>query len=61
MPSYLPEYLLPPSVIIMRLAQANQYSQAMAAAHCLRVDMTDVFIHLTNQCIRLSRSPGSTL
>jgi nuclear pore complex protein Nup160 len=45
----------------MRLAQANQYSQAMVTPRSLRVDMTDVFIHLTNQCIRLSRNPGSIL
>ncbi|KDR83495.1 hypothetical protein GALMADRAFT_55353 [Galerina marginata CBS 339.88] len=56
-----PEYLLPPSIIVMRLAQANQYSQAMAAARSLKIDMTDLFIHLTNQCIRLSRNPGSVL
>lgn len=59
--STLSEYLLPPPIIVMRLAQASQYSQAMATARSLKVDMTDVFIHLTNQCIRLSRNPGSIL
>ncbi|KAF8204833.1 nucleoporin Nup120/160-domain-containing protein [Pholiota molesta] len=56
-----PEYLLPPSLIVMRLAKANQYDQAMAIAQSLKVDMTDVFNHLTNQCLRLSRNPGSVL
>ncbi|KAF8165109.1 nucleoporin Nup120/160-domain-containing protein [Crassisporium funariophilum] len=56
-----PEYLLPPAVIVMRLAQANNYNQAMATARSLKIDMTDVFIHLTNQCVRLSRNPGSIL
>lgn len=45
----------------MRLAKANQYDQAMAIAQSLKVDMTDVFNHLTNQCLRLSRNPGSVL
>ncbi|KAF9057494.1 nucleoporin Nup120/160-domain-containing protein [Panaeolus papilionaceus] len=56
-----PEFLLPPNVIIMRLAQASQYNQALAIARSLKVDMTDVFVHLTNQCIRLSRNPGAIL
>ncbi|KAH9482452.1 Nuclear pore complex protein Nup160 [Psilocybe cubensis] len=56
-----PEYLLPPALIVMRLAQANQYTQAMATARSLKVDMTDVFIHLTNQCIRLTTNPGSLI
>lgn len=45
----------------MRLAQASQYDQAMAIAQSLKIDMMDVFIHLTNQCLRLSRNPGSVL
>ncbi|PPR02464.1 hypothetical protein CVT24_002013 [Panaeolus cyanescens] len=56
-----PEFLLPPNVIIMRLAQANHYNQALAIARSLKLDMTDVFVHLTNQCIRLSRNPGAVL
>ncbi|CAA7259487.1 unnamed protein product [Cyclocybe aegerita] len=56
-----PEFLLPPSVIVMRLAHASHYSQAMFIAKSLKIDMTDVFIHLTSQCIRLSRNPGSVL
>lgn len=45
----------------MRLAHANQQNQAMAIARSLKVDMTDLFIHLTNQCVRLTRNPGSIL
>lgn len=55
------EFLLTPAVIVMRLAYANQHSQAMAIARSLKVDMTDLFIHLTNQCVRLTRNPGSVL
>ena len=45
----------------MRLAHANQQNQAMVIARSLKVDMTDLFIHLTNQCVRLTRNPGSIL
>ena len=45
----------------MRLAHANQQNQAMTIARSLKVDMTDLFIHLTNQCVRLTRNPGSIL
>ena len=45
----------------MRLAHANQQNQAMVIARSLKVDMTDLFIHLTNQCVRLTRNPGSVL
>ncbi|KAF8914143.1 nucleoporin Nup120/160-domain-containing protein [Gymnopilus junonius] len=55
------EYLLPPALIVMRLAQVNQYNLAMATAQSLRVDMNDLFTLLTNQCIRLSKNPGSLL
>lgn len=44
----------------MRLAQESQYNKALHLAQGLKLDMTDVFIHLTNQCIRLTRNPGST-
>ena len=52
--------LSPPS-IIMRLAQNNLFSLAMATARCLKEDMTDVFGHLTRQCLRLARNPDSVL
>lgn len=55
------EYLLAPPIIVMRLARENRYNQAMSIAQCLKVDMTDVFILLTTQCIRLSRNPGVAL
>ena len=45
----------------MRLAHASQQNQAMGIARSLKVDMTDLFIHLTNQCVRLTRNPGSIL
>lgn len=52
--------LSPPS-IIMRLAQVNLFSLAMATARCLKEDMSDLFGHLTRQCLRLSRNPDSVL
>ncbi|KZT74501.1 hypothetical protein DAEQUDRAFT_195531 [Daedalea quercina L-15889] len=52
--------LSPPS-IIMRLAQTNLFSLAMATARCLKEDMTDLFGHLTRQCLRLSRNPDAVL
>jgi len=58
---FLSEFLLTPAVIVMRLAHASQQNQAMAIARSLKVDMTDLFIHLTNQCVRLTRNPGSVL
>ena len=58
---FLLEFLLTPAVIVMRLAHANQQNQAMTIARSLKVDMTDLFIHLTNQCVRLTRNPGSIL
>ncbi|KAF8076014.1 nucleoporin Nup120/160-domain-containing protein [Lyophyllum atratum] len=54
-----PEFLIPPPVIVLRLAQANRFSQAMATARSLKVDMTDLFCHLTGQCLRLSRNPDT--
>ncbi|KAK1217352.1 hypothetical protein PQX77_019987 [Marasmius sp. AFHP31] len=51
------EFLLPPSSIILRLAQANRFGTAMATARSLNVDMTDLFAHLTTQCLRLSHDP----
>ncbi|KAF5387735.1 hypothetical protein D9615_000062 [Tricholomella constricta] len=56
-----PEFLLPPPVIVLRLAQANRFSLAMATARSLKVDMTDLFSHLTGQCLRLSRNPDTVI
>lgn len=52
--------LSPPS-IIMRLAQNNLFSVAMATARCLKEDMTDLFGQLTRQCLRLSRHPDAVI
>ncbi|KAG2013470.1 hypothetical protein CC2G_010381 [Coprinopsis cinerea AmutBmut pab1-1] len=51
-----PEFLLPPPVIVMRLVHSNLLNQALNVASGLKVDMTDLFISLTTQCIRLSRA-----
>ncbi|KAF9468851.1 nucleoporin Nup120/160-domain-containing protein [Collybia nuda] len=55
------EFLLPPSSIVLRLAQSNRFNFAMATARSLKVDMTDLFTHLTGQCLRLSRNPDAVI
>ncbi|KAJ7499350.1 nucleoporin Nup120/160-domain-containing protein [Mycena latifolia] len=52
---------LPPESIVLRLAHANRFSLAMATASSLKVDMTDLFAHLTTQCLRLSRNPDTVI
>lgn len=52
------DFLISPTLIVMRLAHANLYTQAMATARSLKIDMTDLFAHLTNQCVRLTREPN---
>ncbi|KAJ7783415.1 hypothetical protein B0H14DRAFT_3585053 [Mycena olivaceomarginata] len=52
---------LPPESIVLRLAQSNRFSLAMATASSLSVDMTNVFAHLTTQCLRLSRNPNAVI
>ncbi|KAJ6538958.1 nucleoporin Nup120/160-domain-containing protein [Mycena capillaripes] len=52
---------LPPESIVLRLAQSNRFSLAMATARSLKVDMTDLFVHLTTQCLRLSRNPDAII
>ncbi|KAF5357582.1 hypothetical protein D9758_007452 [Tetrapyrgos nigripes] len=55
------EFLLPPESIILRLAQSNRFNLAMATARSLKVDMTDLFAHLTTQCLRLSQDPDTVI
>lgn len=55
------EFLLPAESIVLRLAQANEFDLAMAASRSLKVDMTDLFSHLTIQCLRLSRNTDAVL
>lgn len=56
-----PELLYHPTSIVVRLAQASRFNTAMAAARALNVDMTDVFVHLANLCLRLARNPDAIL
>ncbi|EPQ59509.1 hypothetical protein GLOTRDRAFT_71020 [Gloeophyllum trabeum ATCC 11539] len=51
------DHLMSPSLIVMRLAQANQFTTAMSTARSLKVEMSDLFALLTRQCLRLSRDP----
>ncbi|KAF8845600.1 hypothetical protein BDN67DRAFT_993287 [Paxillus ammoniavirescens] len=56
-----PDALLSPSLIILRLGQANQFELAMSAARALDVDMSELFAALAGQCMRLSRNPDAVL
>ena len=55
------EFFLPPTSIVLKLAQSNRFNTAMATARSLNIDMTDLFAHLTGQCLRISRSPDSVM
>jgi len=55
------EFLLPPISIVLKLAQSNRFNTAMATARSLDIDMSDLFTHLTRQCLRISRSPDSVI
>ncbi|OCH95867.1 hypothetical protein OBBRIDRAFT_744376 [Obba rivulosa] len=54
-------FLLPPDSIILRLAQKNCFDMAIATARTLNVDMSDLFGHLTTQCLRLARNPDAVI
>ncbi|KIL00449.1 hypothetical protein PAXRUDRAFT_821638 [Paxillus rubicundulus Ve08.2h10] len=56
-----PDALLSPSLIILRLGQANQFELAMSTARALDVDMGELFAALAGQCMRLSRNPDAVL
>ncbi|KAG6820164.1 hypothetical protein H0H93_004427 [Arthromyces matolae] len=56
-----PEFMLPPATIVLRLAHTNRFTLAMTTAKSLHVDMTDLFTHLTIQCLRLARNPNTTI
>lgn len=45
----------------MRLAQLGRFNVAMSTARSLNVDMSDLFAHLTGQCLRLAKNPDSVL
>ncbi|KAF9452001.1 hypothetical protein P691DRAFT_795643 [Macrolepiota fuliginosa MF-IS2] len=48
------EFLMPPTLIVMRLINMNFYEQALTTARALDVDMTDIFTQLTVHCLRLA-------
>ena len=50
-----------PESVVLRLVQNNRFNLAMATSRTLEVDMTDLFSHLTRQCLRLSRNPEAVL
>lgn len=52
---------LPPSSIVSRLAHAKRFNTALATARSLDVDMSDLFAHLADQCLRLSRNPDAVM
>lgn len=58
---YLPclEIISQPLSVVLKLAQLNLFDTALASGKALNVDMTDVFAHLTNQCLRFAHNPVS--
>jgi nuclear pore complex protein Nup160 len=50
-----------PEFVVLRLVQNNRFNLAMTTSRTLEVDMTDLFSHLTRQCLRLSRNPEVVL
>ncbi|KAI0063071.1 hypothetical protein BV25DRAFT_1907210 [Artomyces pyxidatus] len=56
-----PKLLLSPSSVVLKLAQANRFNFALATARTLDVDMTDLFSHLTRQCLRLTYNPEAVM
>ncbi|KAG6378387.1 hypothetical protein JVT61DRAFT_12642 [Boletus reticuloceps] len=57
----VPDALLSPSLVILRLGQANQFELAITTARALGVDMSELFAALAGQCMRLSRNPDGVL
>ncbi|KAF9008833.1 nucleoporin Nup120/160-domain-containing protein [Cyathus striatus] len=55
------EFMLPPSLIVLRLTQTNQFNSAISISRSLKLDMTELFIQLTLQCIRLARDSDTVL
>lgn len=54
-----PEALLSPPLVIQRLGQANQFDFAISTARALDLDMSELFVMLVVQCMRLSRNPDT--
>jgi len=50
-----------PSSIVMRLAHLGRFNIAMSTARSLEVDMSDLFAHLTSQCLRISKNSESVI
>lgn len=53
--------LLSPQAVVLKLAQSNKFHMAIATARNLNVDMSELFAHLTTQCLRLARNPDLLL
>ncbi|KAG6329594.1 hypothetical protein ID866_9496 [Astraeus odoratus] len=54
-----PDALLSPSLVILRLGQGNHFDFAMTTARTLNLDMSELFVMLTTQCMRLSKNPDA--
>lgn len=55
------ELLLSPAAVVLKLAQLNKFNMAIATAKSLDVDLSELFAHLTMQCLRLARNPDIVL
>jgi len=53
-------HLLPPTVVVMRLASLSCFEDALTTAWALKVDMTEIFALMTVQCLRLISKADDT-
>jgi nuclear pore complex protein Nup160 len=51
--------ILTAETIVSRLAHSGRFRTAMSTATSLEVDMSDLFLSLTEQCLLLSREPSA--
>ena len=58
---YSIEFLLPPTLIVMRLAALGLYEKALTTARALKVDMTDIFAELVVHCLRLTSNSDDSM
>ncbi|KAH8105506.1 nucleoporin Nup120/160-domain-containing protein [Cristinia sonorae] len=58
---FVNELLSQPLSVVLKLAQLHLFDTALATGQALGVDLTDVFSHLTNQCLRFSQNPDNVL
>ncbi|THG99568.1 hypothetical protein EW026_g2819 [Hermanssonia centrifuga] len=53
------DLLLSPDAVVLKLAHLSRFDMALSTARSLNVDLSDIFAHLTTQCLRLARNPDA--